>query len=214
MSLEYRHEIENRARRYGELTHCVGFGVRRNKAWRIDDALPALEWSPTRTRGAGKNSADIELACRAMQLLASGDVDCFCIASGDSDFAPLARVLREAGKMGVGTGGSDQSGMRFQEACDRFERVDNWTSSDVATGPPGCEAARAEFIELVTRAVGMDASKWHMLSWLGLKLRERSPGIEYGRYGVAQLLVLIETYPEDFETREVRDAHEFRLRPK
>ena len=149
-----------------------------------------------------------------MRLLASGDVDCFCIVSGDSDYAPLARVLREAGKTVVGMGTSEHTAVRFREACDRFETVDDWTSSVVATGPPGCEGARAEFIELVKRAVGTDAPKWRMLSWLGLKLRRVKPGIDYRRYGEAQLLALLKTFPEHFETREVRDAHEFRFRLK
>lgn len=54
----------------------------------------------------GKNSTDMELAVDAMDLLHRGRLDGYCIASSDSDFAPLARRLREDGVMVNGFGES------------------------------------------------------------------------------------------------------------
>ena len=102
-----RHEIEKTARSEGEIVRCVGFGRTPSRAWRKDGALPGLDWGKGSSPASGKNAADIDLATAAVDLLHAGTIDCFCIASGDSDFTGLAKRLRETGKKVVGIGERD-----------------------------------------------------------------------------------------------------------
>ena len=120
-SAAYRHEIEKVAGKYGEIVRCVGFGVRPNRSWQKDGALPTLEWigEPSATRG--KNATDIELSVTAMKLLYTAELNCFCIVSGDSDFVGLARELRAAGRKVIGIGEKKKTAQAFREACDVFE---------------------------------------------------------------------------------------------
>lgn len=52
----------------------------------------------------GKNASDICMIIDAMDILYTGDVQGFCIASSDGDFNKLATRLREAGKFVIGMG--------------------------------------------------------------------------------------------------------------
>ncbi|MCB0503848.1 MAG: NYN domain-containing protein, partial [Bacteroidetes bacterium] len=45
----------------------------------------------------GKNATDSAMIIDAMDILYTGDVNAFCLASSDSDFTKLATRLREAG---------------------------------------------------------------------------------------------------------------------
>src|SRR5258708_33918833 len=54
---------------------------------------------------AGKNSADIRMVVDAMDMAWSKEhIDMFVIASGDSDFSPLASKLKENDKHVIGVG--------------------------------------------------------------------------------------------------------------
>ncbi len=60
---------------------------------------------PPSTR-AGKNSADMRLVIDALELCyAREHINTFVIASGDSDFCPLAYKLRENDQLVIGLGG-------------------------------------------------------------------------------------------------------------
>jgi len=59
---------------------------------------------PPSTR-AGKNGADMRLVIDALELCyAREHIDTFAIASGDSDFCPLAYKLRENNRVLIGLG--------------------------------------------------------------------------------------------------------------
>ena len=75
---------------------------------------------PPSTR-AGKNSADIRLVIDALELCyARAHIDTFVIASGDSDFCPLAYKLRENDKQVIGLAVKQASSPFFVKACDEF----------------------------------------------------------------------------------------------
>jgi uncharacterized LabA/DUF88 family protein len=75
---------------------------------------------PPSTR-AGKNAADIRLVIDALELAYQrGHVDAFAIASGDSDFCPLAYKLREIGRTVIGLAVREASSPLFVKACDEF----------------------------------------------------------------------------------------------
>lgn len=70
---------------------------------------------------AGKNGADIRLVIDALELAyLRGHVDTFAIASGDSDFCPLAYKLRENNRHVIGMAVKEATSPLFVKACDEF----------------------------------------------------------------------------------------------
>lgn len=75
---------------------------------------------PPSTR-AGKNGADMRLVIDALELnYARQHIDTFVIASGDSDFCPLANKLRENDKRVIGLAVKEATSPFFVRACDEF----------------------------------------------------------------------------------------------
>lgn len=75
---------------------------------------------------SGKNSSDSAMIIDAMDILYTGDVDGFCLASSDSDFTKLATRLREAGKIVIGMG-ERKTPVAFKMACSQFKYLDTLT---------------------------------------------------------------------------------------
>jgi hypothetical protein len=75
---------------------------------------------PPSTR-AGKNGADMRLVIDALELCyAREHINTFVIASGDSDFCPLAYKLRENDKLVIGIAVKEATSPLFVKACDEF----------------------------------------------------------------------------------------------
>ncbi len=75
---------------------------------------------PPSTR-SGKNGADVRLVIDALELAYLREhIDTFVLASGDSDFCPLAYKLREIGRMVVGMAVREATSPLFVKACDEF----------------------------------------------------------------------------------------------
>lgn len=75
---------------------------------------------PPSTR-AGKNSADMRLVIDALELCyAREHINTFVIASGDSDFCPLAYKLRENNRHVIGIAVKSATSPFFVRACDEF----------------------------------------------------------------------------------------------
>jgi uncharacterized LabA/DUF88 family protein len=75
---------------------------------------------PPSTR-AGKNSADMRLVIDALELCyAREHINTFVIASGDSDFCPLAYKLRENDRLVIGIAVKEATSPFFVKACDEF----------------------------------------------------------------------------------------------
>jgi len=75
---------------------------------------------PPSTR-AGKNAADMRLVIDALELCyAREHINTFVIASGDSDFCPLAYKLRENDKLVIGLAVKQATSPLFVKACDEF----------------------------------------------------------------------------------------------
>jgi hypothetical protein len=96
---------------------------------------------PPSTR-AGKNSADMRLVIDALELCyAREHINTFVIASGDSDFCPIAYKLRENDKLVIGIGVKQATSPLFVKACDEFiylrgpDRVESAAPSR-STGAP------------------------------------------------------------------------------
>src|SRR5213082_3077086 len=77
-------------------------------------------------RQSGKNSADIRMVVDALDLCyTKGHVDSFVIISGDSDFSPLVRKLRENAKTVIGMGVKNSTADLFINNCDEFLYYDD-----------------------------------------------------------------------------------------
>jgi uncharacterized LabA/DUF88 family protein len=75
---------------------------------------------PPSTR-SGKNGADVRLVIDALELCYLREhIDTFVIASGDSDFCPLAYKLRENDRTVIGMAVKEATSPLFVKACDEF----------------------------------------------------------------------------------------------
>lgn len=91
---------------------------------------------PPTTR-AGKNSADMRLVIDALELCyARSHIDTFVIASGDSDFCPLAYKLRENGRTVIGVGVKESTSTYFVKACDEFLYLTSTAATEAGSEPP------------------------------------------------------------------------------
>lgn len=80
---------------------------------------------PPSTR-AGKNAADMRLVIDALELCyAREHINTYVIASGDSDFVPLAAKLRENDRYVIGLGVKQATSPMFVKACDEFVYLDS-----------------------------------------------------------------------------------------
>jgi hypothetical protein len=94
----------------------------------------------------GKNSADIAMVIDAIDIKHTKDIiKCFVLATGDSDFTPLFRNLRESGRQVVGVGPKSVLGQYAQNLSDRFFYIDNESSQQklAAKGPEPIHAKKA-----------------------------------------------------------------------
>lgn len=82
----------------------------------------------------GKNSTDSAMIIDAMDILYSGKVDGFCIASSDSDFTRLSSRLRESGMTVIGMG-EQKTPRPFVSACDRFTYIDKILKASEKNSP-------------------------------------------------------------------------------
>lgn len=73
---------------------------------------------------SGKNSADIHIAVDVMEYAGREDLHCIALATGDSDFSPLFRRLREMGKQVLGAGPRSALSESVKSSCSRFFYTD------------------------------------------------------------------------------------------
>ncbi len=71
----------------------------------------------------GKNATDSKMIIDAMDILYSGKVDCFCLATSDSDFTNLAMRFRNDNIAVIGAG-EQKTPLSFRRACDIFIAID------------------------------------------------------------------------------------------
>jgi uncharacterized protein (TIGR00288 family) len=87
---------------------------------------------------SGRNSADIQITVDVMEYAWRDDLTFIALATGDSDFSPLFRRLREMGKQVVGVGPRSALSESVKSSCSRFFYTQTETASPVQD-----EASRA-----------------------------------------------------------------------
>lgn len=151
----------------------------------------------------GKNATDSAMIIDAMDILFSGKVDGFCIASSDSDFTRLATRIRETGKSVIGIG-EKKTPNPFIVACDRFIYLEilhtddeDETEKTAAKKKPvkkTVENINPKLIKLIRQSVTdlADDEGWSFLGEVGALIQKKQPSFDARNYGFSKLTPLIQ----------------------
>jgi uncharacterized LabA/DUF88 family protein len=175
----------------------------------------------------GKNSTDTALIIDAMDILHSGNVTGFCIASSDSDFTGLAQRIREEGVFVMGIGEANKTSESFVNACDLFvfseNLLDDDNSKNKVNDKPKAKKVtvisgeivlkpKIEFpinkltkkpleLDLVMKAFEMAVNDNGLayMGEIGTALRKLEPSFDTRTYGSATMTALFKRMPDFFE---------------
>lgn len=126
ISSDYFSIILDELSQYGKVTYRRLYGdFTKSKANGWKQAL--LDYSIEQVQQvaftSGKNATDSKMIIDAMDILYQGKVDCFCLATSDSDFTNLAMRFRNDNMIVIGAG-EKKTPTSFRLACDRFIPID------------------------------------------------------------------------------------------
>lgn len=126
ISAKYISGILSELSKYGKITIRRMYGdwsQERLRNWLSAASGYSLTPMMQQNNTPGKNASDICMIIDAMDILYTGEVQGFCIASSDGDFNKLATRLREAGKFVIGMG-EKKTPECFRVSCERFIFLD------------------------------------------------------------------------------------------
>jgi uncharacterized LabA/DUF88 family protein len=112
--------------KFGTVTYRRIYGdftTQNANGWRPLLQEYAIEPMQQYAGAAGKNSTDSAMIIDAMDILYTEKVDCFCLATSDSDFTKLATRLRNANIVVIGAG-EQKTPQSFRAACSQFLLMD------------------------------------------------------------------------------------------
>lgn len=89
------------------------------KAWIEASSRHNIKQRSDAPHAKGKNVTDFTFVIDALDMFYTAKIDAFCIISRDSDFAGLAKYIRERGKRVYGVAG-DQTPKSLRAQCDDF----------------------------------------------------------------------------------------------
>ena len=146
----------------------------------------------------GKNATDSALIIDAMDLLYTGRLDGFCIASSDSDFTRLAARIREQGLVVYGFG-ERKTPQPFVAACDKFIYTELLGDDEEKTPKPakkstptlGRDRALGKLLRKAVDAAS-DDSGWAQLGAIGSNLQRLAPDFDSRTYGYKKLRDLVQ----------------------
>jgi hypothetical protein len=162
----------------------------------------------------GKNATDSAMIIDAMDILHSGVVQGFCLATSDSDYTRLATRLRESGAFVMGIG-RRMTPKAFTSACDLFVFLENLVSpveqpSSVpkAQVQPQPTASLHDALPLLRQAFDLKVQddEWVYLGAIGNALRSLDPSFDHRTFGCSSLRALVASFPDFIELREEKSA--------
>ena len=143
----------------------------------------------------GKNSADIQIVVDVMEYIARiPDLKWFVLATGDSDFSPLFRRLRELGKAVVGVGPRSALSEAVKKSCNRFIYIDNSPQSDRAASLKTAQL-REDALELLEQVLAK-LSEGVNLSVLKNQLLEIDSAFDESNLGFNGFKKFLQSVPE------------------
>lgn len=126
ISSDYFSIILDELSQYGKVTYRRLYGDFTNpkaNGWKSVLLEYSIEQIQQVTFTSGKNATDSKMIIDAMDILYKGNVDCFCLATSDSDFTNLAMRFRNDNLIVIGAG-EDKTPQSFRRACDIFISID------------------------------------------------------------------------------------------
>lgn len=132
VSAKYFSIILDELSQYGKVTYRRLYGDFTNQ--KANGWKPALlEYSIEQIQQVafttGKNATDSKMIIDAMDILYKGNVDCFCLATSDSDFTNLAMRFRNDNIVVIGAG-EQKTPASFRKACDIFIAIDELINAE------------------------------------------------------------------------------------
>jgi uncharacterized protein (TIGR00288 family) len=107
--------------------------------------------------GQAKNAADIQMAVDAMEtLIVHPEVTVYVLVTGDSDFTPLVRRLREFGKWVVGLGADASASRRLVSVSSEYKY---WTALVAEVDSAACSGVNLAFDTTVAEKLLVRASE-------------------------------------------------------
>ena len=205
ISADYIKIILQELSKYGTVTYKRIYGDwTRSTSNKWKDVLLANSINPVQQYSytSGKNATDSAMIIDAMDILYSGHVTGFCLASSDSDFTRLASRLRESGKQVIGMG-EKKTPRSFRAACTVFTCLDLLVEQeeDVGGNGTGVEIVGCDPVEIqetVTRATiendiaaiiaeNTDHSRQTGLAEIGNRLLKKYSDFDVRTYGYSTL---------------------------
>jgi uncharacterized LabA/DUF88 family protein len=146
----------------------------------------------------GKNSADIRLVVDAMDMSFQKEhINCFVVASGDSDFSPLVSKLKENNKYVIGLGVKNSTSDLLIENCDEFIFYEDLVRGSerplpqIANVP---EKVQECFALLIDSVVALQRENKEILwgSMVKETMKRKRPSFNEGYYGFRSFSHLLE----------------------
>jgi hypothetical protein len=164
-----------------------------SKRWAELSTRLALESRRQAVHSIGMNATDIVMVIDAMDILASANVDAFCLVSSDSDFTALAVRLRQADRLVFGFG-EPRTIEAFRVACSQFF-VFNFKEDTAKAGDilvlrrPSVALVVPHLLNAVKLSETND--EWVSLSTIGQYFVDNVPDFDLATYGVKTLKALV-----------------------
>ena len=154
----------------------------------------------------GKNSADIQIVVDVMEYVSRiPDLKWFVLATGDSDFSPLFRRLRELGKSVVGVGPRSALSESVKKSCNRFIYIDDLTKSEEGIASLKAVQLREDALELLEQAI-TKLTEGVNLSVLKNKMLEIDSAFDESNIGFNGFKKFLQSAPEIVALYEVRSV--------
>lgn len=146
ISSEYFSIILDELSQYGKVTYRRLYGDFTNSqanGWKQALLDYSIEQIQQVAFTKGKNATDSKMIIDAMDILYQGKVDCFCLATSDSDFTNLAMRFRNDNLVVIGAG-EQKTPVSFRNACDRFIAIDDLLKAKKSQSKSAVEKKPAE----------------------------------------------------------------------
>ena len=160
---------------------------------------------------SGKNATDSAMIIDAMDILYSGKVEGFCLATSDSDFTKLASRLRESGMVVIGMG-EEKTPKPFVAACDSFKYVDKLTAKEAKEPIPKVEKTSGQTdIETIRKTIiqvindNSDDDGYMLVSDIGNIISKRYVDFDVRNFGHKKMVPFLESL-NLVEIKKIRDT--------
>jgi uncharacterized protein (TIGR00288 family) len=133
---------------------------------------------------SGKNSTDIKMTVDTMEVAIESQAQWIVLATGDSDFSPLFRKLREQGKDVIGVGPKSPLSECVKNSCSRYIYTDNADeeNADETERNNMLVSEKIDFIDILQSILQEEDGSIH-LSALKSKMLERDNAFSEKRLG-------------------------------